>query len=622
MGWAARALALALVLGGGASFPQQQRRWRQRQRFYASSTSEDVLREKMEEDNNREVLSEVIPEVDAAAPAPAAAPAKEQVYDKDAVLGERPYLQIIAERGLETLDEIIVATREKFDAFMEDEDMAAATRPPPPPKGERERVVVLGTGWGAYSFLKSIDAAEKYDVVVISPRNYFLFTPMLAGAAVGTVEYRSITEPIRRVNEDADYLEATVTEIDPERKVVTAQSVVCEGMSCDIEDFELSYDKLVVSVGATTNTFGIKGVKENCAFLKQIEDAARLRSAIGNVFERANIPSLTDEQRRQALTFVVIGAGPTGVEFTSELRDFLAQDAPRYYPELLQYVRVVLVEATGRILGAFDEDMANAAKASLERDGDNRVPCEVIVGVGVNEVKEREVLLADGRTIPYGISVWAAGIGPLPLTLDTINRIPEQKTAQDENTVPRGGRGRLLTDGWLRVRGAPDIFALGDCAIMDTQPLPATAQVASQQATFLARLLSGDYDVSEPVPTVVGPNIRASDKFFPIYNKFVDAQVWTHPEGDVARQEVNEGAPFKYAKPFQFLNLGILAYVGNDRGIAQLQVNKTPVKSKGVAGWLLWRSIYLSKQVSWRNRALVAADWVKARIFGRDITRL
>lgn len=96
--------------------------------------------------------------------------------------------------------------------------------------------------------------------------------------------------------------------------------MVCDGNSCDIDDFTVEYDRLVVTVGAQTNTFGIPGVREHCCFLKQVEDARRIRTAIINCFERANLPSLTEEERKKDLTFAVIGAGPTGIEFAAELR--------------------------------------------------------------------------------------------------------------------------------------------------------------------------------------------------------------------------------------------------------------------------------------------------------------
>ena len=550
------------------------------------STSEDMLRERISRENEGDVGDAVIGDEKSASAA------------AELAFAGRPWAQIVVERLADALDEVREDLNGLVEGITHDPEMDGPL-PLPTPKSERERIVVLGTGWASYAFLKTIDAS-RYDVVVVSPRNYFLFTPMLAGAAVGTVEYRSITEPIRKVNEQADYLEATVTEIKHAEKKVVCQSVVCEGMACDIEDFELSYDKLIVGVGAQTNTFGIKGVRENCAFLKQIEDASRVRRAVGNCFERANIPSLTEEQRRQALTFVTIGAGPTGVEFTSELRDFLAQDAPRYYPHLIKDVRVVLIEATSRILSAFDEDMAAAAMNALQQSSNERVPTEVILSKGVSEVKEREIVLGDGTTIPYGVAVWAAGNGPLPVVLDCIESIPLQKERQDSGDVPRGGRGRLLIDGWMRVRGAEGMFALGDCAVMD-ESLPPTAQVASQQASFLGRLLSGDYDVEGDIPRVTGERVRASDKVFP---RHVGAE-----EDSVA-------------KPFQYLDLGILAFVGNNKAIAQLKADDLKVKGKGSIGWLLWRGIYFSKQVSWRNRLLIALDWLRTAMLGRDISRL
>lgn len=104
-------------------------------------------------------------------------------------------------------------------------------------------------------------------------------------------------QPIREVNPYADYLEATCTNVDPKGKTITCQSVICEGNTCDIEEFDLPYDMLLVAVGATTNTYGIPGVREHCHFLKQVNDAMKLRTSIGNAFERANIPGLTDAQR-------------------------------------------------------------------------------------------------------------------------------------------------------------------------------------------------------------------------------------------------------------------------------------------------------------------------------------
>ena len=254
---------------------------------------------------------------------------------------------------------------------------------------KKERIVILGTGWGGASFLKFIDT-NLYDVTIISPRNHFVFTPMLAGASVGTVEFRSICEPIRDINPEANFLEATATSVDKEERIVHCDSVICEGNSCSIEQFDVPYDRLIVTVGAQTNTFGIPGVKEYCNYLKQVEDARRIRTAIVNCFERANLPHLTDQERKNDLTFAVIGAGPTGIEFAAELRDFVEQDGPKYYPNLLKHVRIKIIEASknGCLEEAFGTGTA-VGIAMIEEIGNNdlsiKFPTENPVSVMVND---------------------------------------------------------------------------------------------------------------------------------------------------------------------------------------------------------------------------------------------
>ena len=466
-----------------------------------------------------------------------------------------------------------------------------------PSSGEaRERVVVIGSGWGSHAFIKMLDAT-KYDVTLISPRNYFLFTPMLAGAAIGTVELRSITESIRGANPAVNYLEATVSEVDPVNRIVSAQSVVCEGAECSITDFDVEYDKLIYAVGAAVNTFGIKGVKDHCYFLKQIGDADKLRVAIGNTFERANLPDMTDDERIRTLTFVVVGAGPTGVELTAELRDFIEEDVSQYYPHLLPYIRIKVLEASDRVLMQFEKGLQATAVKDLERAPSAEVQAlglskdyvQVLVKSAVNEVTRSTMTLNDGTVIPYGVAVWAAGIGPLPLTLDLINKVPEQ------NADPKA-RGRLLCDKWLRVHGCPGVIALGDCSYIEDYPLPATAQVAAQQGAFLARLFNREVDVDAVIPT-----------------KKTDGD----GEALAAARFYDKGV----ASPFQFLNLGILAYTGNQNALAQLEISSVKFSLAGAVGWLSWRSVYLAKQVSKRNMAMVAFDWAKTSLFGRDLTR-
>lgn len=514
----------------------------------------------------------------------------------------RAYPLFLAEKAIEIAEHAVDDIFKTSNQYEDDLD------------DRREKVVVLGTGWGAASFLKDIDTS-KYEVTVISPRNYFLFTPMLAGASVGTVEYRSITEPIREINRRVNFLEATATSIDPDSSSITCESVVCDGNSCEIEDFVVNYDRLIVMIGAQTNTFGIPGVREHCCFLKQVDDARRVRSSIVNCFERANIPGMSEEARINNLTFAVIGAGPTGIEFASELRDFIEQDGPKYYPKLLKYVRIKVIEASKTILAPFEESLQKEAIKQLRRtisikdpDASNLLPesfqlTELLLESSVKEVKEKSIELNNGASIPYGLAVWAAGNGPLPLTLQLIDALGEPQA-----TLQNDARGRIAIDPWLRVVGGNGkILALGDCSCNTACQLPATAQVASQQAEYLASLFNKNYNMSpEMEGKIFPPPSQDPEQTSSLSEKIADFAC--------------QG--YGYARPFQFLNLGILAYTGGGSALAQLSVDSANIKGKGQLGNAVWRSVYLTKQVSWRNRFLVLNDWAKRQLFGRDITQV
>lgn len=554
------------------------------------------------------------------------------LLDKELMISlrsKRPYFSLIVEQFIQSFDDNQLTNKLKNAQLKSECSLESATQYR---NRKRPRIVILGAGWGAYSFLKTIDTT-LYDVTIVSPRNYFVFTPMLAASSVGTVEFRSITEPIRNVNPLADYLETQATTVDTDKKVVYCESVKCEGTACDVTDFEVAYDHLVVTVGATTNTFGVKGVREHCLFLKQVEDAASLRKAICYCFERANVPSLTEEEKRSTLSFVVVGAGPTGVEFTAELRDFLETEGRRYYPTLLRYCKITLVEASGAVLQVLDETLQKEAlaklrdrKTTLIQDGFiERELVEVVLETGVREVTDTAVQLSTNRTINYGFCLWAAGNGPVPLVLDMVEKIPAQKAQQSK------ARGRLVTDAWLRVRGAGQVYALGDCSYIEDGPLPATAQVAAQQGGYLGRLFSRAFDMTSPVPVRSQSVASTADRTVDYETAplvFASEVVGVGAVGtSVSRVNNSTGSTesetdLVVAKPFQFLNLGVLAYIGASEALSQVSVDSRSILGTGPIGFLLWRGIYWSKQVSWRSRLLVSFDWLKCRLFGRDLGAL
>lgn len=308
---------------------------------------------------------------------------------------------------------------------------------------------------------------------------------------------------------------------------------------------------------------------------------------------------------------------------SAELRDFIEQDGPKYYPNLLKFVRIKVIEASSTVLAPFDKSLQEEAIARMKRQVAINDPAvlnllperfqlvELLLDSSVKEVTENTILLTDGTVIDYGLSVWAAGNGPLPLTLQIVDRLGEMQAA--EQSV---ARGRIVTDAWMRAKGSEgSILAFGDCSCTTKGPdgpLPATGQVAAQQGEFLAKLMNQKYNLSPGRSPISGqdllPPTRNSEHESMLSEKIANLSMRSD----------------KYAKPFQFLNLGILAYTGGGSALAQVGTGPkgAPIKGTGKIGNALWKSVYVSKQVSWRNRFMVINDWVRRSIFGRDITRV
>ena len=359
----------------------------------------------------------------------------------------------------------------------------------PPSHPAKQRIVVIGSGWGGYSFLKDIDYS-KYDVRVISPVNHFLFTPLLPSTAVGTLDCHVIQEPVRTIRGIAGYYQAKAKHIDLSERHVTALDIFKE------QAVTLGYDYLILACGLKTGTFGIPGVHEGreLYFLKHLQHSSRLRQRILECFERAS-RAQDDGARRTLLTFVVVGGGPTSVEFVGELEDFLADDVSRWcatarchseprakcnssacrYPELSGSVSVYLIEAAPHILNSFDAALSTLIRSQLSR---RRVIVRTSVSVTSFDAGSKLVHLSDGSSISSACVVWNAGLQPVKL--------------MTEGLAPlcKGAGGRIVVDDQLRV-AAPEsggrVFAIGDCAIDPNKPCPPIAQAAKQQGRHLAR---------------------------------------------------------------------------------------------------------------------------------------
>jgi NADH:ubiquinone reductase (non-electrogenic) len=408
----------------------------------------------------------------------------------------------------------------------------------------KKKVVVLGTGFAAFSFIKDINE-NLYDIIVVSPRNHFLFTPLLPSTTVGTIEFRSIIEPIRTVRKNQTFIQTSCTGLDP-----IAKTIQCESTT-DKKSFSISYDYLLIAVGATSNTFGVEGVLEYGHFLKDLPDARSIRQRIIDNFEQASMPNIDKEEIMRLLHFVIVGGGATGVEFAAELADFLDDELADAYPNLVGTVRISLIEAAKQILTAFDAELSEYASSLFQR---RRIG--VLTNTSVRKVTEKILHLADGSELPFGLLVWATG----NTATDFIKSLP----------LPKDKVSRIITDEHLAEY--PDVFVMGDCSNMGGKNLPPTAQVAMQQGKYLAKHFNGLFE-------------------------------------DVTVKNA-EGS-------FEYHHLGMLAYIGRNRALADLPL----AKSHGLGTWLFWRSAYLTRLVSFKNKAQVLFDWTKVKIFGLDVSR-
>ncbi|GAA0152431.1 oxidoreductase [Lithospermum erythrorhizon] len=527
---------------------------------------------------------------------------------------------------------------------------------------KKKRIVVLGTGWAATSFLKNLKD-PSYDVQVISPRNYFAFTPLLPSVTCGTVESRSVVEPVRNIirkkGVDMHYLEAECFKIDAANKKVHCRSNLNNNLNGE-EEFVVDYDYLVISVGARVNTFNIPGVSENCHFLKEVEDAQRIRRTVIDCFERASLPNLSDEERKRILHFVIVGGGPTGVEFSAQLHDFVNEDVVRLYPDVKDLVKITLLEATDHILSMFDKRITAFAEEKFQRDGIQLKTGSMVVGVSDKELSTKQAKSGEKSVMPYGMVVWSTGIGTRPVIMDFMKQIGQVS------------RRVLATDEWLRVEGSDNIYALGDCATInqrkimeDVSAIFSKADKDNSGTLTVKEFQEVSKDICERYPQfelhlknhkmhtlvdllkeskgdAVKETVEVNIEEFKSALSQVDSQMKFLPAtAQVASQqgvylakcfnrmkecETNPEGPLRIRgegrhrfRPFRYKHLGQFAPLGGEQTAAQLPGDWVSI---GHSSQWLWYSVYASKQVSWRTRVYVISDWTRRFIFGRDSSRI
>ena len=320
----------------------------------------------------------------------------------------------------------------------------------------RPKVVIVGAGFAGMKMAHEF-SKKDVDVTLIDRHNFHLFAPLLYQVSTSLLDSDEVAHPVRASfrGTDGDFFMAKVTGVDFEKKeVLTAHG-------------EIPYDYLVLSAGSTTNFFGMENVKKYSYGMKTLQEAERIKNHILHMFERAD--KCDDEaERRKMLTFVCVGGGPTGIEEAGSIAEIAYLIMPAEYRHIsVEEIKVILIEATDKVLAMVDPSLQEATVKTLEKKG-----VEVRKNTQVVDCSEDGLTLKTGEFIPTRTVIWAAGVR-------AVNFVRDLDAEHD-----RGGR--IVVDEKLHVPGKDGVYAVGDCASFmhygDKRPLPTIAPVATHQA--------------------------------------------------------------------------------------------------------------------------------------------
>jgi NADH dehydrogenase len=398
------------------------------------------------------------------------------------------------------------------------------------------RVVIVGAGFAGLAAARAL-IGEPVEVTIVDQRNFHTFQPLLYEVATAGLESGDVAYPIRVIFGKADnvtFRMAEVTGVDwGLRNVLMADA------------HPLPFDSLIVASGATAKFFGIPGASEHSFPLYTLTDARRLRDHILRRLE--DVDAHPEWAARGALTFVVVGGGPTGVEVAGALAELLdvavKHDGFRFDRSA---GRIILVDALDRLLTPFRESAADYAAGTLAGRG-----IELRLGHLVKTVSADGVELDDGSVIPTRTVVWAGGV--------TV-----EHTIAGEIGAPTGTNGRLVVGPGLTVEGHEDVYAVGDAAAVLWGPgddaervCPQVAQVAIQSGGHAARQILARLDGKDPTP-------------------------------------------------FRYKDKGIMATIGRRAAITQFRSGRVV---RGTLGWLAWLALHLVYLVGFRNKIVVFVNW-------------
>ena len=406
---------------------------------------------------------------------------------------------------------------------------------------DKHRIVIIGSGFGGLNAAQKLKRADV-DIKLIAKTTHHLFQPMLYQVATGIISEGEIAPPTRvilRRQKNCQVLLGEVTHIDLARQTVDSLLLG--------HTYRTPYDTLIVAAGAGQSYFGNDHFAEWAPGMKTIDDALELRGRILGAFEQAERSSDPD-RREKLLTFVVVGAGPTGVEMAgqiAELADHTLRGAFRHIDSTR--ARVILLDAAPAVLPPMGEKLGLQAAARLEKLG-----VEIQLGAMVTDVDRNGITVKrnDGTVdrIECATKVWSAGVAASPLG----KILADQSGAE----VDRAGRIKVLPD--LTIPGHPNVFAVGDMALVDG--VPGQAQGAIQGARYAARLVNAELKGADPT----------------------------------ARE------------PFKYFDKGSMATVARYSAVAKVG----PLEFGGFIAWLAWLFLHLIYLVGFRARLTTAVSWI------------
>jgi NADH dehydrogenase len=421
-------------------------------------------------------------------------------------------------------------------------------------KSEPTRILVLGGGYvGLYTAfgLQKMLRANEASVTVVDPQPHMTYAPFLPEAAAGAIEPRHVVVPLRRTLKRCHVLTARVTKVDHESKSVTVEAA-------DGHIEQLSYDVLVVALGAVARLLPIPGLAEQGISFKTIGEAIYLRNHVMTKLDQA-ASTLDPELRKRLLTFTVVGGGFAGIEALAELED-MTRFATRYYENINpEDIRWVLVEAAGRILPEVRETLGVWTVEQLEKRG-----IEVFLSTAAKSFENGHVVLSDGTEFDSDTIIWTAGVKANPVLANS--------------DLPLDKRGRVQATAGLQVVGHPDVWTAGDnAAVPDlsrteddpTATCPPNAQHAVRQARHLAKNI-----------------IRV----------------------------LRGGQP----KDYYHKNIGSVASLGLHKGVA----DTFNIKVKGLPAWVMHRAYHVKAMPTFNRKVRITFDWLLAGLFRREVISL